>query len=587
MFGHIPFVRYLIFLLAGIFSAPWVRLPDALPAGYWLLLSLGLTVVSFALFAKKSTLISFTLYGSLFVTGMVSATMQANRLKAGVEAIENTDYTAYQFVVKSLPEKREKSIRYEVALEQLLTPNGARQVQADALLYFPNDWAALPSVGDRMVVKGQLQRPSSSGFDYRLFLERKGIAWIGYVRDQHFVYPFSGQSGARGVREHLLSLSEASDALLRRYIPHDDAYGLVKAMLLGRRDDIRHDLNAAFVSSGTVHILSVSGLHVAIFFSVLHFLLGPLRRKKNGKYLYLVLIATILMGYAVITGLPASVRRATIMCIIWVLAATFSRKQQPVNTLAFAAFLILLLAPSAFYDVGFQLSFMAMLGIFLLTKPVVALVAPPNRLLKHIWSLSVMSVSAQLMTFPLVVYYFNQFPTYFLFANLLAVDLAGLLIPVAFVLLLSGFAGLDLLAVATGHLISFLARAVGAVVEMPASLPFFLVRDLHLDLLQCVLLLLILLCTYAACYRRETRFVYSTALLIVCFSGYSSWSVVRDYRTCFVRPLGAGSSVVYKSAGRLLILENSDRDFAAQWELSQLVARYGSDTTVVTLTKWK
>lgn len=591
MFGRIPFIRYLLCLLMGILCWNFLYAQNHLTVHYWSGLFCLILVLSLMLNWLRSSWVNVSFFACIFLLGWTAAGVQSYRLNKSVSAIENKDYEAYQIVIASLPEKKGKSIRYAAEIEHLIADTSVLEVASRALFYFPSDWGDPPNVGDRLVITGALRRPDQSpsefAFDYRQFLDRKGVPWIGFVRNERQVAKIP-DSGRKSLHIRLLQFSEISDGLLRRYIRNDDAYGLVKAMILGRRDDIRNDLNAAFINSGTVHILSVSGLHIAIFFSVLHFLFSPLCRLRWGKYLYLSAISLILVGYAIITGLPPSVQRATIMCIVWMLATVFSKKQSSVNTLALSAFVILLGDPNTFFEVGFQLSFLAMLGIFLLARPVMALYQPKYRLVKHIWTLLVLSVSAQLMTFPLVTFYFNQFPTYFLFANLFIVDLAGLLIPVSFVFLLGGIAGIEWMASMAGTVLNYLAMLVNYLVEIPGNLPHALFRNLYFDLFQCLLLLSLTMIVYGAFKARRKAWVSVVALISIVYSIHASVTIIRDYRSDFVRPLGNGDAVLYKSAGRLLVFhsdtENAGLNFAAEQELTKYMARYGTDTTFIALT---
>jgi competence protein ComEC len=591
MFAHIPFVRYLIFLLSGILCSDLLFTPDR-PGRLFLAFCLVLIVSSVLLVWRcGSAFRGIALFSTLFVLGGGVAGWKAKQLQSRIASVENQSYDSYQLQVRSLPEKRERSWRYEVAVERLLDGETVTVVDSKALLYLPSDWKTIPSVGDRLLVRGKLRRPdtatSAFSFDYRLFLERKGIPWIAYVNNPDRIYTLPIE-GKKSLFERLMRLSESSQALFRKYITDDDSYGLVKAMILGRRDDIRSDLNTAFVNSGTVHILSVSGLHIAIFFSVLHFLFSPLKRSTWGKLFYLLIMSAILILYAIMTGLPASVQRATFMCIVWMLASTFARKQSPVNSLALSAFVLLLADPNAFFDVGFQLSFLAMLGIFLLAAPIASLYKPKNRIVQHLWSITIMSVTAQLMTFPLVTYYFNQFPSYFLIANLLAVDLAGLLIPVSFIFLTGGLLGIEWITIISGHALNYLAMLVNVIVEVPQSLPGYLIRDLHLNLMECLALLASILIVYGATRSRNPRWVSGLFALALCFSFYSSSLIVTDYRTEFVRPLGEKSAVLYKMRGRMLVVyaptdKEASLPISAQRELTKYIARYGSDTTIVSL----
>ncbi len=586
MFNQAPFVRYLFFLLTGIFSAGFFRTGHVqlVWAALAVILSVSLLLIIIA-GTRLSKFLPVAVFGAIAGLGWTSATLQSLRFDKRLAGIESEDYRMYQARMTGLPEKRKNSLRYPAEITRLfLTDGEIKNVDSEALIYFAGDPERLPSAGESLIIAGRLKRPrqaaSAYSFDYRSFLERKGIPWTGSVRSSGSIYRVSATGPAASFLYSPENLSVKSDQVFRKYIHDDDAYGFVKAMILGRRDDIRAELNDAFVSSGTVHILSVSGLHIAIFFSVLHFALGFLRKNTWGKYAYLFVMTSILAFYSVLTGLPASVQRATLMCMVWMIADTFSRKHHPVNTLAVSGFFILLADPGTFYDVGFQLSFLAMLGIFLWSKPIESLYRPQNRLLKHLWSLSVMSLAAQLMTFPLIVYYFNQLPVYFLLANLLAVDVAGILIPASFGLLLLELTGLGALAALAGHIVSCLAVFVNYIVFLPEKLPYHLIENIDLDVYQATMLLILIMAAYAAFVQRKLAAVKPVFIIACCFSLYSSYAVAADYRETFVRPVGR--DFIYKSAGRMLhFSQHNEPDFFSAYEIRKYRARYGPDTVMV------
>lgn len=585
MFRQTPFTRYLFFLLTGIFSAGFIRVDDIRVAWTVIAVIAAVSLLSVMIRSWRRKYLPIAVFGAIAGLGWTSATLQSLQFGKRLSDIEGEEYRMYQARITGLPEKRENSFRYPAEIKGLFLQDGKRkEVESGALLYFADNLERLPSVGENFIVSGRLRRPqpatSEYAFDYRRFLERKGIPWIGSVKNDSNIYWIQTAGASSSLLYSPENLSVKSEQLFRKYLHDDDAYGFVKAMILGRRDDIRAELNEAFVSSGTVHILSVSGLHIAIFFSVLHFGLGFLRKITWGKYPYLLVMTSILVFYSVLTGLPASVQRASLMCIIWMIADTFSRKHHPVNTLAVAGFFILLADPNAFYDVGFQLSFLAMLGIFLWSKPIEGLYRPENRLIKHFWSLCVMSLAAQLMTFPLIVYYFNQLPVYFLFANLLAVDISGILIPASFGLLLLGLTGLGQLAGLVGYIVNYLAVFINYVVFLPEKLPYHLIENIDLDIYQALMLLILIMAAYITFVQRKRPAVKFLFIAACCFSLYSTCLVTADYRQTFLKPVG--KDFVYKSAGRMLyITRDTEQSFFNEYEIRKYMARYGQDTLMI------
>lgn len=462
--------------------------------------------------------------------GYLAASLHHDKYLEQVAALEKTPYTAYLAVVKSLPEKRQSTFRVEAEVTKIRTETGWVPAPARAYLSLPQEAALLPKPGEALLVQQQLKRPpeplNPAEFDYRRFLRFKGVAWTDYLAPEKYrVVPFP----ARGPRYWSSRVSDWADRSLRQSLQHDDAYGLLKAMLLGRRDDLRNDLIGSYSTSGAVHVLSVSGLHVGIFFLLLSLGLGWLKKYPLGKYLYLVILTALLLFYALLTGLSPSVLRATCMCLVWVVAEVFNRRAEPVNTLAFSAFLILLFDPFALYAVGFQLSYLAVLGILLFYRPIERLISTEHFLLRYLWRATAVSVSAQLLTFPVSVYYFHQFPVYFWLVNPLVVALAFVLMPGALALVIVSLLPFKALFTVVHVVVYMAALATNWLVTFPSRLPGYSAQGLYLDRVEVVLLLVLILGAYYTYRRREwTTLKYLAGVALVFFL-YATTHSLRTY----------------------------------------------------------
>jgi competence protein ComEC len=205
---------------------------------------------------------------------------------------------------------------------------------------------------------------------------------------------------------------------------------IAKALLLGDKTDLSDDDYQHFGNAGAMHLLAVSGLHVGLILHLLMGLFGQFPRWIS-KYRAAILAILILWCYACLTGLSASVTRAVFMFSLLTIAQVSGRIQQPVNVLFFSAFVLLMFNPNYLVDIGFQLSYLAMLGIFVLYKPLSRLYGFNRKWMNKIWLGTIIGVSAQVFTVPLTLYYFHYFPNYFVLTNI------GLLI-LAEVILFSG-----------------------------------------------------------------------------------------------------------------------------------------------------
>ena len=191
------------------------------------------------------------------------------------------------------------------------------------------------------------------------------------------------------------------------------AYAVVAAMALGDKSQLTTELRDAYAISGASHILALSGLHLGIIYTLLSLLLS----RRRWQVLSQVVIIVCIWLFVFLVGMSASV-----MVSIYALLSLGHRDKLSVNTLAFAAIVMLLLNPMSLFDVGFQLSFMAVLAILLFYPLFESVWSQPflfdHRLFKWLWTMLAVSCAAQIGVAPLIAYYFGRFSCYFLLANL-------------------------------------------------------------------------------------------------------------------------------------------------------------------------
>ncbi|WP_207431325.1 ComEC/Rec2 family competence protein [Sabulibacter ruber] len=303
-----------------------------------------------------------------------------------------------------------------------------RSPQADSLQY-----------GHQLLVQGNLTPPAASAnpyqFDYKRYLILKHIQWQAYLPVSHWLV--IGNEPPSALVAISLHVRKRLESAFKEHIQQARELTIAHALVLGVQDDLDAALRNAYARTGTMHVLAVSGLHVGLLYGVLLMLLQPLRRSKTSRLAVFLVIVGVVWFYAFVTGLSASVLRSVCMFSLVELGRLIQRKSSILNTLAIVALVLLLYEPNFLFDVGFQLSFLAVAGIVLLQPLFLQLWNPEQKLVRLVWELLAISVAAQLATFPLSLYYFHQFPVYFWVANLIAVPLSSiaLYLGVAFMLL--------------------------------------------------------------------------------------------------------------------------------------------------------
>jgi competence protein ComEC len=310
---------------------------------------------------------------------------------------------------------------------------------------------------DRVADPGGFDRVAwavSRGMEHELFAPREDWAMVSSGRHWSDVF-----AGARAQVNAWLSVSGLPDR----------ERALVKALVLGQRDEMERDQQTAFVRSGTIHVLAVSGMHVGMIFIMVSQLLSFLGTGLKGRRLRGVLAMVVLWAYAGLTGGTPSVLRATVMFTIFLVANMREQRPDRLNTLFVACFLLLVWDPSMLVQASFQLSFLAVLGILLFLEPIEDLWSPDNWVLRKLWSLAAVSIAAQAFTTPVSLYLFKAFPVWFLPANLIVVTAIGIAVPAAIALI--AFHAIPYVGPLIAFLLTLLLRFTGWATDLFAWLP--------------------------------------------------------------------------------------------------------------------
>lgn len=407
-----------------------------------------------------------------------------------------------------------------------------------------------PAVGDRLLVKAAAEpmdrTPDPGGFDQ--------ARWAaGYGVDHGCFAPVGRWCMIRRASGWPAWFEEARARvtawLVRSGLPARER-GLAKAVLLGVRDELDGDQRTDFARSGTMHVLAVSGSHVGIIYAAFLWGLAFAGRGRAGRWSRGLLVLLALWAYAGLTGFTPSVLRATVTFSVFTLAEMIGRRTEPVNSLAASAFLLLLWDPRMLGQLGFQLSFLAVLGIALFYRPLVHLWTPPHAVGRFFWSLLMVSLAAQVFTTPLSLLVFRAFPVWFLPANMVIVGLVSL--GVYGGVLLVGLHAVPVLGPFIALLMEGLLRLLGAASAFFASLPFAY-PSVRIDAWQCVgcYVLVLLLAGWVLQRWRWARAGASITMLLLLLSwGWSAhWTgrqrqfVVYDDREALTCALVHGRSM--------------------------------------------
>ena len=277
--------------------------------------------------------------------------------------------------------------------------------------------------GDFVLINKSLQQIKNGGnpgsFDYQRY--------ASFQQVYHQVFLKKGectilkQKDAGLFMQFIFALRSNTVHILQKYFGDDKKIlGISEALLIGFKEDLDKDLVQAYSNTGVVHIIAISGLHLGLIYLVLSWLFKRAPFVRRSLPAQAVLILSCLWLFALLTGASASVLRSAVMFTCIVAGKTIQRQSSVYNALAVSAFILLCYNPYFLWDVGFQLSYLAIIGILWLQQPIYRLIYVKNLLIDKIWQMASVTLAAQLTAFPICIYYFHQFPNLFLIANLVA-----------------------------------------------------------------------------------------------------------------------------------------------------------------------
>lgn len=334
-------------------------------------------------------------------------------------------------------------------------------------------------------------------FDYRQYMQCHGFTGEVYARSRQWQWQAVDLKGLTATDRLRLRFLMWRHQLLEHFKQQEfdeDTYGVISAMALGEKTALSKEIKDRYSRVGASHILALSGLHLMIIYSMITLVLGWHRYRMVTQ----VLTVLAIWGFALLTGLSTSVVRSAFMISIYALLSLGYRERMSVNTLAFVAIVLLVVNPMAIYDVGFQLSFLAVLAI-LLIHPLLNNIIPAHQKQQHrwlaaVWGLVTVSIAAQLGTAPLVAYHFGRFSTWFLLSNFIVVPMAWLILIVALLCL-----ALHWWPWALGSLTAILAwltTTMNHALAGVAQLPWSSIEGIHLSAVQVYLIYIIIACCY-------------------------------------------------------------------------------------------
>lgn len=402
------------------------------------------------------------------------------------------NYRFAMVTIDETPELKDKTVKAVVQVVGLCDTASYTSTTGKAIIYFQksNEASAIRQ-GNRLLIKNTFKEIKANtnpgSFDYAYYCRTKNIFQSAFLKTQEW-----RQTSLHNHNYKTLFASMNADArnVLKKYLPDSSTHGVAEALLLGYRLDISEDTWKDYSNTGIVHIIAISGMHMAMVYGSIRWLLLWIPLFKKRKKLALILAISAMWCFALLTGLPASVGRAAVMFSFIAWGEMQNQQVKVLNMLAASAFCMLCINPQLLLDVGFQLSYLAVMSLVFFYGPIYKMFFVDNRMVDWVWRLVAATMAAQILTFPLCIYYFHQFPILFLVSNLFAVPLTTLILYAE--ILLIGFQMLPPIAAWIGSLVSHLIGFVNQVVAVFGNLGFAVWSEIQISNVQMVLLFLII-----------------------------------------------------------------------------------------------
>tara|TARA_B110000037_G_scaffold141541_1_gene160095 strand:- start:111541 stop:113571 length:2031 start_codon:yes stop_codon:yes gene_type:complete len=479
MLQFIP-VQLTVFLILGILFGYYIFIiPFHVLMGLLgLLIGLGIAFYHANMSFSKKGYFNILSYILCFFLGISSISIKKEIYDTSHYSHYVSDRTSSILIIREVLKPSLYHIKY---IAEVCSVN-LTSVIGKVLLNVEKDSTSQLKVDDRLFVKTKFEDinfPSNPYyFNYNAYMQNQQVYHQLFVKAPEILKLKTEKISLRGMAA---SFRDKANKALKENNFKDDELGVINALLLGQRQEISKELLEAYANAGAIHILAVSGLHVGIVLLILNFLFKPLEGLKNGKTIKLILVIGFLWIFAIVAGLSASVVRAVTMFSAVVIGVQVNRPTNIYNTLVMSMFILLLIQPYFLFDVGFQLSYVAVFSIVSIQPLIYKTWSPKLKVIDYFWKLFSVSLAAQLGVLPLSLYYFHQFPGLFFLSNLVIIPILGLILMVGILAIFLSL--LDVLPAVLSELYSELLQLMNSFIRWISLREDFLFENISFSFL--------------------------------------------------------------------------------------------------------
>lgn len=486
-------------------------------------LTIGLLIVLFlanriaGCTLHKTIWFGLVAYVLMFVLGILTYNSHHHKnFPLHYSKIENIESTVSNKISFRIKERLKPTKYHNKYIVELLKVNEKSVLGKILLNIEKSNNSKLYNVDDILLILSEFQEVKSplnpNQFNYRAYLEKQYIYHQLFTKQDYILEINTERHTIFGYAD---ALRQKINTQLNAFDFKPEELTIINALILGQRQDMDRNMYTDYVNAGAIHILAVSGLHVGIILMMLNFVLKPLENLKKGNTVKVIVILVLLWSFAVIAGLSASVTRAVTMFSIVAIAMHLKRPTNIYNTLFISMFIPLLVKPMFLFEVGFQMSYLAVFAIVSIQPLLYKLWLPKWKIIDYFWQIFTVTIAAQLGVAPISLFYFHQFPSLFFVSNLAIIPFLGLILGLGIVVILLSLLKIlpEPIANTYGNLISAMNHVVSWVSKQEA----FLIKDISFDLTHVIatyLLLLTLVLVYRKFHFKRIAFLLISILLL-------------------------------------------------------------------------
>ena len=528
-----PFIRLLIPLIAGIllewylqFSLPFIVLSFACFSLAFLLFGFLPISLRFKVQAFQGIILNLVLLSvGLFITWQKDIRHDTNWYG---NCYQSGDYLIVR--IDEPPIEKAKSNKANGYVESIIHNDSAIACKGKILLYFSKD-SALPALhyGDIVLINKNIQpikNPGNPGeFDYAQYAAFQQIFHSVYLKKDDWL--LLNEKNINPFRQFIFSAKENILSVIRKNIKNENnESGIDEALLIGYANDLDKELAQAYNNNGVSHLIAMSGMSLGLIYFILLWIFDRIPFIKKSVLIKTIALLSCIWAFTLLTGESASVLRSAIVLTCFIIGNGFNKHASKYNLLAISAFILLCHDPYLLFDIGFQVSYLAVISILVFQKPIYDWFYIKNKWLNKLWASIAIAIAVQVLTFPICIYYFHQFPVLFLVTNLIAIPLSCIIISAEIVLLV--FNQLPFVAVYVSKVITGLTSLMNGFILWINSLSFSQAGNLYMSPF-CTWLFYAMLIGFCVWLINKNKTAFWVALLFTLFFvmhfAYNSWVI--------------------------------------------------------------